>query len=496
MIYFIKVNVGIAIFYAFYKLFFYKDTFFVWRRVALLSFLTISLIYPLLNLQGWTKAQEPMQYIADTYLAYLPEVLVLPAGAEVATATTTSLIPEILLGLYVAVIVLLVIRLFIQLAAIVKLVARSAGSQQMGISFRILPTPQGPFSFFKWIFIHPSSCSQAQLEEVLTHESTHAAQWHSLDILFFELASIVFWFNPFVWLMRREVRNNLEFLADQHVLEKGFDSRTYQYHLLGLAYPHRKEVATLYNNFNVLPLKKRIKMMNKKRTKQIGRAKYMMFVPLVALLLVISNIEAIARETKTIFSTEQAGTFRYTGRVVNGEGEAIVGARVGLSGADSEEVTTDSKGVFVINSPQKGEGLWAIHSSYGSVIPIEKYTEGMVIQLKENVKSKRDSSIYDVVEAMPQFPAGFEGLMEYLRANVQYPKEAHEKQIHGRVIVTFVVDKEGNATRPQIVRGIDPLLDEEALRVVCNMPKWIPGRQNGEVVSVSYTLPITFSLGK
>ena len=91
-------------------------------------------------------------------------------------------------------------------------------------------------------------------------------------------------------------------MADQHVLQTGYDHKTYQYHLLGLA--HHKVAATLYNSFNVLPLKNRITMMNKKRTKEIGSTKYLMFLPLAALLMIISNIEAVARTTKDFAKDE------------------------------------------------------------------------------------------------------------------------------------------------------------------------------------------------
>lgn len=135
------------------------------------------------------------------------------------------------------------------------------------------------------------------------HELTHCQQLHSIDIIFAELFCVVFWFNPFVWLLKREVRLNLEYLADNNVLANGKDNKEYQYHLLGLTY--RKNVATITNNFNVLPIKKRIKMMNKKETKGILKAKYMLYIPLVAMLLAVSNIETIARNvTKLTASVE------------------------------------------------------------------------------------------------------------------------------------------------------------------------------------------------
>ena len=133
------------------------------------------------------------------------------------------------------------------------------------------------------------------------HELTHCQQLHSIDIIFSELFCIIFWFNPFVWLLKREVRLNLEYLADNSVLANGKDNKEYQYHLLGLTY--RKNVATITNNFNVLPLKKRIEMMNKERTKQIAKAKYMLYIPLVAMLLAVSNIETIARNVAKVTSS-------------------------------------------------------------------------------------------------------------------------------------------------------------------------------------------------
>lgn len=100
----------------------------------------------------------------------------------------------------------------------------------------------------------------------------------------------------------------------------------------------------------------------------------------------------------------------------------------------------------------------------------------------------------DIAEQMPMFPGGDRELMEYLKSHVQYPKECKEKCIQGRVIVNFVVERDGSITQAKVIKGIDPLLDAEALRVVNGMPKWLPGRQAGTVVAVKYTIPVTFRL--
>ena len=107
-----------------------------------------------------------------------------------------------------------------------------------------------------------------------------------------ELFTILCWFNPFAWLLKREIRLNLEYLADFHVVKVGCDQKSYQYHLLRMTY--HKNTPTILNNFNVLLLKKRIKMMNKRRSRVIVKAKYALLIPVIATLLVVKNIESVA----------------------------------------------------------------------------------------------------------------------------------------------------------------------------------------------------------
>ena len=114
------------------------------------------------------------------------------------------------------------------------------------VSLHYLSDATCPFSFFRWIFVNPKAQTEEQLQEIMIHERTHVEQWHSLDILLTELLTAFCWMNPFVWLLRREVRLNLEFLADERVVAAGSERKAYQYHLLGLAYG--KNVATISNN--------------------------------------------------------------------------------------------------------------------------------------------------------------------------------------------------------------------------------------------------------
>ncbi|MBO6017889.1 MAG: energy transducer TonB [Prevotella sp.] len=124
--------------------------------------------------------------------------------------------------------------------------------------------------------------------------------------------------------------------------------------------------------------------------------------------------------------------------------------------------------------------------------------EGEVLKAKEVVVDEKpkeeETKVFDVVEQMPQFPGGPNALFEYLSKNIKYPVVAEENGIQGRVIVTFVVERDGSITDVKVAKSVDPSLDKEAQRVVKSMPHWIPGKQNGSAVRVKYTVPVTFKL--
>lgn len=307
LIYMLKVNIGIALFYAFYKLFCCRDTFFQWRRIALLSFLALSFLYPLMDMQAWVKEQPAINELADYYTL----MMLTETNTSTATVVTTPVaIPtpgllDIIKFIYWIGILLLSARFMIQLSSIFHLVLKSKSINVDQISIRSLSEPANPFSFWQWIFIYLPELKEDEKQEILTHEQTHVRQWHSIDVIISEIVNIICWMNPFAWLMKTEIRLNLEYLADHKVMESGTNKKAYQYHLLGLANQNRQ--TGLYNNFNLSHLKNRIKMMNKKRTRTTGHIKYALFAPLTAALLLVSNIETVARTAeRLIYSTEES----------------------------------------------------------------------------------------------------------------------------------------------------------------------------------------------
>lgn len=115
---------------------------------------------------------------------------------------------------------------------------------------------------------------------------------------------------------------------------------------------------------------------------------------------------------------------------------------------------------------------------------------------KDTAKKKQvpEDIVFMVVDKMPEYPGGMSACIQFLNENIKYPKAAFEAQIEGRVIVTFVVNKDGSISKPEVVRSLEPSLDAEALRVVKRMPKWKPGTQRGQAVNVKFTVPITFNI--
>ena len=124
-------------------------------------------------------------------------------------------------------------------------------------------------------------------------------------------------------------------------------------------------------------------------------------------------------------------------------------------------------------------------------IPVENVDKSELIEQVEKNKSEK---VYDVVEEMPQFPGGSSALFEYLAKSVQYPKAAKENGIQGRVVCSFIVEKDGSISDVKVFKSVDPSLDREAQRVIESMPRWIPGKQNGVAIRVKYTVPVTFRL--
>lgn len=424
MLYLLQVNVGLILFYALYKLVCTRDTFFRSRRFILIVSLVLPFILPFIDVREWLESRDRMIMLTHfDYSAVLPEIVV---GSEaVETGNRVFVLSEWIGYLYLAGVVVLLVRLAVQAFSLYRLIVRMPEKEINGVRVKCLNDPSGPFSFFGWIFMNPAAVKEDEISEILTHEMAHVKQHHSVDVLLAEMVSICCWMNPFAWLLKREVRLNLEFLADRKVMEAGFATKSYQYHLLGLAYNHKYGLS---NNFNFSHLKQRIIMMNKKKSNAAGYIKYALFVLPAFALLVAGNISCSQDASQTEDAKEEV---------------------VAPVSPEAKEAPADSTA-------------------------------------KEEV--------FMVAEQMPEFPGGMKEMLKFLQENVKYPENAMKNNVQGRVIVQFVIEKDGTPTEFKVLRSVDPDLDAEALRVMKAMPKWKPGMQKGQVVRVKFTVPVSFKL--
>ena len=251
--YLVEINIITIFLYGFYRLLFTNDTFFSWRRFMLLNIYLIALLVPFADFSNWISIREATQNMANTYAeTVLSEAPSPPSKATVLSWNT------VLLWIYMGGVCIFLLRFVIQLIGIYRLARKTEVSIIKGVKVHIIEKNGSPFSFFHWIFINREVLYESQLQEILIHEQCHVEQKHSIDVMLSELFTIVCWFNPFAWLLKREIRLNLEYLADFHVVQVGCDQKSYQYHLLGMTY-HKKNTPHILNNFNVLLLKKRIK---------------------------------------------------------------------------------------------------------------------------------------------------------------------------------------------------------------------------------------------
>lgn len=432
--YFLKVNLALAILYICYRLLFRNDTFFRLRRAVLLSVYLIAFLYPLLDISIWLSTRESVTEIVNYYSTILPLKTVVAADdTPLSTEADWLTIAEsYMLLIYLAGITLLFLRCIIELFTVIRLRLRSPKQLINGTTLYVLPSQEEPYSFFGWIFASPESHTPQALEEILVHEKTHVRQLHSIDVVLGEIVCILCWINPFARLLKKEISSNHEYLADEQVMLAGYNKKEYQYHLIGLEHPEMA-IAKLYNNFSVLPLKKRITMLNKKRTGRVGKVKYLTLLPLAAGLLLLNNIDAMAR----IVSRQTT-------------------------------VPVPAEKTMIAPAPE------AISVEVATPLPPD------------------DDKVYEVVDVMPEFPGGETELLKYMARNVKYPAESIKNKEEGSLSLSFIINKDGSLSDIKVVKSLTPLLDAEAVRVVKNMPKWTPGKVKGKVVRVAYTTPITF----
>lgn len=403
LMYLIKANFVLVVLFGFYQIISAGDTFFKWRRLSLLTIYVLSLFLPTIDLSVLVNETAPLSNILPRMAYNLPEVTVQPTHDNFDWQ-------QLAVWLYTGVALALLLRVFWQVGVVCRLAQRSERATLHGTAVCLLTDDFSPFSFFRWIFVSPVNKTPSQLQQILMHEQAHVEQWHSVDALLSQLFVAAFWFNPAAWLMRLQVRNNLEYLADHSVINGGTDKKAYQYHLLAVAY--RMNVATITNNFNVLPLKRRIMMMNKPASNPRARFKYLLFVPLAIALLAMNNTTIRANVQKKVVKTTKVT--KKTG--TNDKVYVVVEQMPSFPGGDSALLKYLFENIKYPMSALKAQKQGRVMVRF----TVEKDGAITNVKVARSVTPSLDAEAVRAIKSMPKWSPGKQG-GQPVRVNYNVP---------------------------------------------------------------------------
>ena len=468
-VYILKSSFCLAVFYLFYRLLLSRETFHRFNRIALLGILLLSCLLPFVEV----SVRRPVE-MYQTMMTWEQWLLLTDlAGTETHAVQVQENVVTWIQGLLL---VYLFGILFFMLRNIYSLfglwVLLKSGRREKVSDYVVTVVKavlivherdSSPFSWMRYIVISQKDLHENG-REILTHELAHIRNRHSWDLFAADICIFFQWFNPAAWLLKQELQNIHEYEADETVINEGVDARQYQLLLIKKAVGTR--LYSMANSFNHSKLKKRITMMLKEKSSPWARLKYLYVLPVAAIA-----VTAFARP-------EVSETVEEISAVKVNDLTAIVETKVAESSGQLLPVQSVPKDS--VNRKSK--------------VAVQQMDELVVVGYASKDSVKDREPVFNVVEQMPSFPGGMEALMQYLAKNMRYPVEAQKNKVQGRVVVGFIVSKDGDIKKAHILRGVDPELDAEAIRVIESMPRWMPGMQRGKAVAVSYTLPVMFRL--
>ena len=276
--YIIKLNICLAIVYLFYLVFLRRLTFYNWNRWYLLGYTALSFIIPVINIMPELQKKELDK---NLWVRLIPPAGYLDPGADKNFLLAFTYWDGILAALCIGSLLLL-IKLLISYYSFITLRKKAKLISKGQTSIYLIDENMSPFSFGQAIFINAALHKEQELEEIIGHEFVHVKQGHTVDIIWSEILCMLNWFNPFAWFLKSGIRQNLEFIADNHVLQNGVDKKGYQYLLLKVM---GNTQFAFTNHFNISSLKKRIAMMNKLKSAKVQLIKFLFLLPMVAVLL-------------------------------------------------------------------------------------------------------------------------------------------------------------------------------------------------------------------
>lgn len=299
--YFIKVSVLVSLFYLSYHFLLKRETFFSKNRLFLLVGLVTSVILPIVTITKivWVEPvvfDEPF-ILSDFSNERMPDILY----TEVQQSEINW--SYIVAGFYFLGMLFFLVKFILSSLSLYKILHKSPIQKQNGFRFIDSKNVKTPFSFFNYIAFDSSSFSEEELQNILTHEKIHSKQKHSFDIILSEIFSVVFWLNPFVWLYKKAIQQNLEFIADNKAVKTSKNKVNYQKTLLKITIAPKG--LALANPFFQPLIKKRIIMLNKKQSKKVNIIKYAFVLPILVVFVMQFQTKVVAQEKTTVISQEK-----------------------------------------------------------------------------------------------------------------------------------------------------------------------------------------------
>lgn len=446
MAYLAWINIYLAIFYWFYWLFLRKETFFQLNRCYFIASIFLSFLMPALELKEYFNSKESVQLLSTL----AQEVYIGRAGAP--TSVWSSWMDS-----YSVVLIMTFVYALGCLVSLISLLYRCI------LIKRKLKTsyPGQAYSFFHYIRVSPNLLAYSTIVE---HESVHVKHLHSLDILLVEIVKVFNWFNPTVYWLHRSIQLNHEYIADEIVSHRGKGRISYAQTLLSHAFG--TPVDTIANNFfNQSFIKKRIIMLFKSKSKRLVLSRFFILIPVLLASVAFQSKEESAFDG-------QFQSLRSVDPVVS---EVIKETPMAVSTKSVKE----SSSSFKENIVEKLVGQSA-KESLGS-LSNERF---------EAVKLEGLSEIAAAQEQDPVPPGGMVAFLKYIGGNYVIPEEAIDAKVKGRMVFTFIVEKDGSISEVESVRDLGFGTKEEAIRLLENSENWTPGKKDGQVVRTQYTLPI------
>ena len=441
-IYILKSSVCLVLFYLFFRLLLSKETFHRFNRMALLGVLFFSLLIPCIEVTTRHQVEVQQAVLSIEQLLLMAELEATPANVGAVQETPAISWVQIVLLVYLAGILFLACRNIYSLICLFRLIHSGKHEKlEKGGTLVVHNQEIAPFSWMKYIVI-----SRKDLEEngreILIHEMAHIHHRHSVDLLVADICIFFQWFNPGAWLLKQELQNVHEYEADETVINEGVNAKEYQLLLIKKAVGTR--LYSMANSFNHSKLKKRITMMLKEKSNPWARLKYLYVLPLAAIAVTAFARPEISEKMEEISAVK-----------VNDLAEIV-----------QEKVLQDT---VKVSKDEKKDAL-----------------------VVSGVKSKEEEEIviFEVVEQMPEYPGGMSALQKYLSEKIA--GSPMKGKAGGRVMVGFTVAETGKIKDVRVLQSDEASLNQEAERIVSEMPDWIPGKQRGRPVPVKYTVPIRF----